>query len=81
MYKNHSVDEISQNEAAENLTKTSAAVRKIIEYSKQNHQKSICFITGVPGAGKTLAGLNIAIELQEKITHVFLPVINLLFPY
>ena len=65
LYNNHSVDDISQNEAAENLTKTSAAVQKIIEYSKQNHQKAICFITGVPGAGKTLAGLNIAIENQK----------------
>ena len=65
LYNNHSVDDISQNEAAENLTKTSAAVQKIIEYSKQNHQKAICFITGVPGAGKTLAGLNIAIEHQK----------------
>lgn len=65
LYNNHSVNDISQNEAAENLTKTSAAVQKIIEYSKQNHQKSICFITGVPGAGKTLAGLNIAIENQK----------------
>ena len=65
LYNNHSVDDISQNEAAENLTKTSAVVQKIIEYSKQNHQKSICFITGVPGAGKTLAGLNIAIENQK----------------
>lgn len=65
LYNNHSVDDISQNEAAENLTKTSIAVQKIIEYSKQNHQKSICFITGVPGAGKTLAGLNIAIENQK----------------
>ena len=65
LYNNHSVNEISQNEAAENLTKTSAAVQRIIEYSKQNHQKSICFITGVPGAGKTLAGLNIAIENQK----------------
>ena len=67
LYNNHSVNNISQNEAAENLTKTSTAVQKIIEYSKSNHQKSICFITGVPGAGKTLAGLNIAIE-NQKIT-------------
>ena len=65
LYNNHSVDDISQNEAAENLTKTSAAVQKIIKFSKQNCQKSICFITGVPGAGKTLAGLNIAIENQK----------------
>ena len=65
LYNNHSVDDISQNEAAENLTKTSTAVQKIIEYSKQDHQKSICFITGVPGAGKTLAGYNNAIENQK----------------
>ena len=45
LYNNHSVDDISQNEAAENLTKTSTAVQKIIEYSKQNPQKSICFIS------------------------------------
>lgn len=67
LYNNHSVEDISQNEAAENLTKTSTAVQKIIKYSKENNQKSICFITGVPGAGKTLAGLNIAIE-NQKIT-------------
>ncbi len=65
LYRNHSVAEIAQNSAAENLTKTSDAVQKIIKLSKQNKQKSICFITGVPGAGKTLAGLNIAIENQK----------------
>lgn len=66
LYTNHSVNDISQNEAAENLTETSITVQKIIEYSKLNQQKSICFITGVPGAGKTLAGLNIAIENQKS---------------
>lgn len=65
LYNKHSVSDISQNEAAENLSKTSKTVQKIIEHSKENHQKSICFITGVPGAGKTLAGLNIAIENQK----------------
>lgn len=65
LYNNHSVADIAQNSAAENLTKTSDAVQKVIEQSRQNGQKSICFITGVPGAGKTLAGLNIAIENQK----------------
>ena len=65
LYINHSVDNIAQNTAAENLTKTSDAAQLVIEKSKQNKQKSICFITGVPGAGKTLAGLNIAIENQK----------------
>lgn len=65
LYNNHSVADIAQNSAAENLTKTSDAVQKIIKQSMQQCMKSICFITGVPGAGKTLAGLNIAIENQK----------------
>ena len=43
----------------ENLTKTSDAVLDAIKVAQQNKLKLICFITGVPGSGKTLAGLNI----------------------
>jgi hypothetical protein len=61
LYKGHSVEEISRSDSgAINLGRTSAAISDIIELSKSEHRKSICFITGVPGAGKTLAGLNIA---------------------
>lgn len=38
----------------------------MIEHSRQNNQKSICFVTGVPGAGKTLVGLNVAIEQSKR---------------
>lgn len=63
LYKGHSVKEISRSDSgAINLEKTSAAVSEIIEYSKEHSRKSICFITGVPGAGKTLAGLTLANE-------------------
>lgn len=63
LYKGHSVQEISRSDGgAINLSFTSRAIADIITDSKQNNQKSICFITGVPGAGKTLAGLNIANE-------------------
>ena len=66
MYRNKSVEEISRNDAGTyNLTKTTNIVKNIIEDSKNNFKKSICFITGVPGAGKTLAGLNIANETQN----------------
>ncbi len=65
LYSNHSVAEIAQSQAAENLSKTSAAVQNIITSTHKNNKKSICFITGIPGAGKTLAGLNIAIENQK----------------
>lgn len=61
LYRNHSVADISRNDAgAQNLTETTEAINNIIDSCKKNHKKAICFVTGVPGAGKTLAGLNIA---------------------
>jgi len=61
LYKNHSVTEIARSDAeATNLSKTSTAILEIIAKAYQHKLKAICFITGVPGAGKTLAGLNIA---------------------
>ena len=61
LYRNHSVADISRNDAgAENLTATTNAINTIIDDCKENGKKAICFVTGVPGAGKTLAGLNIA---------------------
>ncbi len=63
LYRGHSVEEISRSDAgAINLSSTSESISEIIETSKQEGRKSICFITGVPGAGKTLAGINIANE-------------------
>lgn len=63
MYRNHSVRDISRNDAGTyNLTATTETINQIIDDCKRNHKKAICFVTGVPGAGKTLAGLNIANE-------------------
>ena len=63
LYRGHNVHDITRSDAgAENLTVTTAEINRIIEHSKANNRKSICFVTGVPGAGKTLVGLNIAIE-------------------
>ncbi len=76
LYRGHNVAEITRSDAgAENLTVTTDEINKIIEYSKANGRKSICFVTGVPGAGKTLVGLNIAIQrsdAQEGEHAVFL---------
>lgn len=67
LYLNHSVDEITRSEASgENLKRTSDYVMGVIEHSRANHEKSICFVTGVPGAGKTLVGLNVAVRQFEK---------------
>ena len=76
LYKGHNVKEISRSDAgAINLTKTSNCINQVIEFSKQNHKKTICFVTGVPGAGKTLAGLNVAnnrMKANEDEHAVFL---------
>jgi len=76
LYAGHSVEEISRRDAsAVNLTETSTQLEKIILHSRQNDQKSICFVTGVPGAGKTLVGLNIAtnnIDKENELYSVFL---------
>ena len=67
LYKGHNVQEISRSDAgAINLSKTAEYLSKAIEYSKTHARKSICFVTGVPGAGKTLAGLNIANERMKS---------------
>lgn len=66
LYRGHSVSEISRSDAgAINLSKTTDCINRIIENSKCTQTKSICFLTGVPGAGKTLAGLNIANERRK----------------
>ena len=66
LYRGHSVSEISRSDAgAINLSKTTECINRVIEKSKAMNSKSICFLTGVPGAGKTLAGLNIANERRK----------------
>jgi hypothetical protein len=76
LYRNHNVREITRSDAdTTNLSDTSDTIDRIIEQTKQNHQKAICFITGVPGAGKTLAGLNIAnrrLQIGQDEHAVFL---------
>lgn len=63
LYRGHNVEDITRSDAgAENLTVTTDEINTIIEHSKAARRKSICFVTGVPGAGKTLVGLNIAIQ-------------------
>ena len=63
LYENHSVEDITRHEADEVSTdRTIAYVLNVIKKSKENKKKSICFVTGVPGAGKTLVGLDVAIK-------------------
>lgn len=70
LYSRHSVEAIASSEAGENLTVTSAVVERIIDESRASKTKSIVFVTGVPGAGKTLVGLNIATRHRDKSDQV-----------
>jgi len=66
LYQGHNVTEISRSDAgAQNLTVTAQCIADVIERSKEMGQKTICFVTGVPGSGKTLAGLNLANERRH----------------
>lgn len=67
LYASHGVKNINKSEGdRENLKATRDSVVEIIRNSKKNNEKSICFITGVPGAGKTLAGLDIIRDLTSS---------------
>ena len=63
LYENHTVADIVRHEADQVFTdRTINYIMDIIQESKRKRQKSICFVTGVPGAGKTLVGLDVAIR-------------------
>lgn len=72
LYTGHSVSDISRSDAcAINLRETTDAISEVIRLSKEISCKSICFVTGVPGAGKTLVGLNIATKHIDKDTELY----------
>lgn len=67
LYENHSVEDITRHEADKVSTDTTINyILEVIQQSKEKQQKSICFVTGVPGAGKTLVGLDVAIKQTYK---------------
>ena len=73
LYESHSVEDITRHEADKVSTDaTIAYILEVIQRSKANREKSICFVTGVPGAGKTLVGLDVAVKqtFQDSDTPV-----------
>ena len=73
LYMNHSVEDITKHDADKaGIDTCTSLILDIIKKSKLNHQKSICFVTGVPGAGKTLVGLNVAIQQEQGDLAVYL---------
>ena len=73
LYMNHSVEEITKHEADKaGIDSCTKFILDVIKESKEKKQKSICFVTGVPGAGKTLVGLNVAIQQEQGDLAVYL---------
>lgn len=73
LYMNHSVEDITKHEADKaGIDSCTKLILDVIKDSKEKHQKSICFVTGVPGAGKTLVGLNVAIQQEQGDLAVYL---------
>ena len=66
LYAGQNVSEISRH-GADNLTATTTAVIEAIKNAQITNSKIICFITGIPGAGKTLAGLNIVHNREFQV--------------
>lgn len=72
LYNNHSVTDISRSDAAAiNLTVTSETILEIIQSARAKSFKAVCFVTGVPGAGKTLVGLNIATQRRDESNDLY----------
>jgi hypothetical protein len=67
LYAQHSVDDIARHDAGTiNLRVTSQRIEELVEEARAANRKLICFVTGVPGAGKTLVGLNIATRQRDE---------------
>jgi len=59
LYAKHGVADIRSARAdTKNLNHTTNVILESIEHAKTNHQHIILFVTGIPGAGKTLCGLD-----------------------
>ena len=66
LFADQKVETISKFGAEEiDLNNTSQYLIDVIKSAKENKKKVVCFVTGVPGAGKTLVGLNIVHEKNQ----------------
>jgi len=72
LYNGHSVAEISRSDAGgAELSRTTQTISNLISDARANSYKAVCFVTGVPGAGKTLIGLNVATQHFDKDNEMY----------
>jgi schlafen family protein len=67
LYRTHTVSEIN-SATADDADKTISTIADLISEAKDKKDRRICFVTGVPGAGKTLVGMRIAYDKQTTDT-------------
>lgn len=76
LYARHSIKELARSDAgAKNLARTSTFISEVIAAARSNRYKAICLVTGVPGAGKTLVGLDVAtrhMDAKSELHSVYL---------
>ena len=66
-YTSHDISQIAQSEAGQdNIDKCENRIEEIVQYARSNKKKCVCFVTGVPGAGKTLVGLDVVAKNLNK---------------
>jgi hypothetical protein len=72
LYNGHSVTEISRSDACGiELHRTTQIIGDLIADARTASYKAVCFVTGVPGAGKTLIGLNVATKHFDKDSDLY----------
>lgn len=73
LFQRNSVAEIAAARAdAPNLTRTTAAITRAIAEARAAHRHVVVFVTGIPGAGKTLCGLNAVFSVLRQDGAAFL---------
>ena len=68
IYHSHNVEDLSSFRAGkDDLDATESAIVRAVDDAIQRGAKKLLILTGVPGAGKTLAGLNAVHQIVRKL--------------
>ncbi|MFN8984397.1 MAG: DNA/RNA helicase domain-containing protein [Alphaproteobacteria bacterium] len=73
LYRRNAVPDIGATRAdAHNLTRTTDAIARVISKAQTEGGRYVVFVTGIPGAGKTLCGLNLVFGALRESGAAFL---------
>ncbi len=73
LFNQHGVaDIVSARADTMNLTRTTDRIGALMEQARARSQRMILFVTGIPGAGKTLCGLNVVFGVKAETGSAFL---------